>query len=192
MTFQQDSDTAKNSGQSQPANGLLSGEHEILAGIRVTRAQFARMIGCSRQSVTEWVQAGRLTVGPDGRFDPCKAVADLLRTGDPAKLRVLALRPAVEELARSRNRIADLEVALQKSTSEAAALREDRDFCEASGREFLELFESLSTQLALFWPELAALPDNAGLDAINAWMQKAFEFGAGNAGLLLDDAAPDY
>ena len=39
---------------------LLSSNEQMLAGIRVTRAQFARMMGCSRQAVTEWVNAGRL------------------------------------------------------------------------------------------------------------------------------------
>ena len=134
---------------------LLSSNEQMLAGIRVTRAQFARMMGCSRQAVTEWVNAGRLTVGADGRFDPCKAVADLLRTGDPARLRAKVLQPLVAELAGYRARITDIEAALGKSMMESQALRadlanakENAEFEAGAASEFLELFDALIDQTA--------------------------------------------
>ena len=42
---------------------LLSSDDEQRAGIRVTRAEFAKMMECSRQAVTDWVQSGRIAVG---------------------------------------------------------------------------------------------------------------------------------
>lgn len=175
-----------------PATGsLLSSSDQMLAGIRVTRAQFARMMGCSRQAVTEWVNAGRLTVGADGRFDPCKAVADLLRTGDPARLRAKVLQPLVAELAGYRARITDLEAALGKSMMESQALRtalddaeENADFHERSASEFVDIFNALTDQLPGCWHVLSALPENAGADIVIGWLELACSVGTEQAGDL--------
>ncbi|MBK7645730.1 MAG: hypothetical protein IPJ12_00700 [Betaproteobacteria bacterium] len=168
---------------------LLSSNEQMLAGIRVTRAQFARMMGCSRQAVTEWVNAGRLTVGADGRFDPCKAVADLLRTGDPARLRAKVLQPLVAELAGYRARITDIEAALGKSMMESQALRadlanakENAEFEAGAASEFLELFDALIDQLPATWHALSDMPENAGAEIIIGWLHKALQVGAGQAG----------
>lgn len=176
-----------------PATGsLLSSNDQLLAGIRVTRAQFSRMMGCSRQAVTEWVNAGRLTVGADGRFDPCRAVADLLRTGDPARLRAKVLQPLVAELAGYRARITDLEAALGKSMMESQALRtelaeekEKSAWHERSADEIYQITDALMEQLPSAWHALSALPENAGADIIIGWFGKALEIGAGWAGPLL-------
>lgn len=174
---------------------LLSSNEQMLAGIRVTRAQFARMMGCSRQAVTEWVNAGRLTVGADGRFDPCKAVADLLRTGDPARLRAKVLQPLVAELAGYRARITDIEAALGKSMMESQALRaelaaakENADFEAGAASEFCDIFNALIDQLPATWHALSAMPENAGADIIIGWLQQSCIDGrAGDIAALLEE-----
>ncbi len=170
-------------------SSLLSSNEQMLAGIRVTRAQFARMMGCSRQAVTEWVNAGRLTVGADGRFDPCKAVADLLRTGDPARLRAKVLQPLADELAGYRVRITHLEAALGESMRATQALRadlanakEDADFEGGAASEFLDIFDAMTKQLPATWHALSAMPENAGADIVIGWLHKALEVGAEKAG----------
>ncbi len=170
-------------------SSLLSSKEQMLAGIRVTRAQFSRMMGCSRQAVTEWVNAGRLTVGADGRFDPCKAVADLLRTGDPARLRAKVLQPLADELAGYRVRITQLEAALGESMRATQALRaqlaeeeENANFHEGSADEFLEIFRAMTEQLPATWHALSAIPENGGIDVIIGWLNRALEVGAGRAG----------
>lgn len=172
-------------------SSLLSSNEQMLAGIRVTRAQFARMMGCSRQAVTEWVNAGRLTVGADGRFDPCKAVADLLRTGDPARLRAKVLQPLADELAGYRARITHLEAALGKSMMESQALRaelaqekENADFEASAASEFCNIFDALTDQLPATWHALSAMPENAGADIVIGWLTKALKFGPESAGVM--------
>ncbi len=172
---------------------LLSNSDELVAGIRVTRAQFAKMMGCSRQAVTEWVRAGRLTVGPDGRFDPRTAVASLLRTGDPARLRAKVLQPLAAELQTLRGRIVDLEAALGQALRTIETERSEREriideaveFHEGAAAELLEIFEALRSQIATAWPVLAEVPENAGYGIVIGWLDSALQVGPKNAGSIL-------
>ena len=176
-------------------SSLLSSNEQMLAGIRVTRAQFSRMMGCSRQAVTEWVNSGRLTVGADGRFDPCKAVADLLRTGDPARLRAKVLQPLADELAGYRVRITHLEAALGKSMMESQALRadlavekENAEFEASAASEFCDIFNALINQLPDTWHALSAMQGNAGADTIIGWLEQSCTDGcAGDIAALLEE-----
>lgn len=170
---------------------LLSSDEALCAGIRVTRAQFARMMGVSRQAVTDWVRAGRLTVGADDRLDPAKAVASLLRTGDPARLRAKVLQPMADELTAYRSRITDLEVGLgaalrriEELKDELSAAEEDAEFNDASAAGLLAIFEALTEQLPAAWPDLCAQPENSGVDIIINWLDSAMRRGAVEAGPL--------
>ncbi len=170
---------------------LLSSDEALCAGIRVTRAQFARMMGVSRQAVTDWVRAGRLTVGADGRLDPAKAVASLLRTGDPARLRAKVLQPMADELTAYRSRITDLEAGLGAALrrieglkNELSAAEEDSEFSDASAAGYLAIFEALTEQLPAAWPGLCAQPENIGVDIIIGWLDSAIERGAAEAGQI--------
>lgn len=187
MTNQAQSDTPQNPAGIFPNQSLLSSDDQLLAGIRVTRAQFAKMMDCSRQAVTDWVQSGRIIIGSDGRFDPRRAVAGLLRTGDPAKLRARALMPLANELATYRAKIAELEAAIATLSAEAAQLHsqnsdlaENRDFAEGSANEFAALFDELLCQLKFFWLDLAALDGREGFGVIDNWMESALMLGAQN------------
>lgn len=180
-----DFDTTSHPGPIPQNLSLLSSSESLCAGIRVTRAQFARMMGCSRQAVTDWVRAGRLTVGADGRFDPAKAVASLLRSGDPSRLRAKVLQPMADELATLGARIVELEAGLGAALRriealkvELAAAEECSEFNEASASEFSGIFEALTDQLPAAWPDLVAKPENGGLDIVIGWLETALERGA--------------
>lgn len=176
---------------------LLSTDDNLRAGIRVTRAQFARMMGCSRQAVTEWVRAGRLTVGADERFDPTEAVASLLRTGDPAKIRARVLAPLVRDLStrdreieRLRLQLAQIEAAAALAKSDADSAEEAADFAESACSGFSAVLRRLEEQLPSAWEHLAAAPDCAGANALLAWVDTGVALGADEAGKITDYLPP--
>jgi len=102
------------------------------SGLRLTRAEFARFLGCSKQAVGEWVTAGKITLGADGRLDPRQAVKQLLRNSDPARLRAKVLAPLVRDVGAYQRRIAEIEVRL-------AAAEERAEFFEAEAAEAPDL-----------------------------------------------------
>lgn len=115
-----------------PKTGFLpfaSGELDR-SGLRLTRAEFSRFLGVSKQAVGEWVTAGKITLGADGRLDPRQAVSQLLRNSDPARLRVKVLEPLARDIGKLQRRIAELEATL--TTSE-----EDASFHEESSLELI-------------------------------------------------------
>lgn len=69
-----------------------------LLKVRIQPAQFARALGCSKQSVSRWVRDGWVSLGADGRLDPTVAIGQLLRRCDPGRLRARWLRQAVGEV----------------------------------------------------------------------------------------------
>jgi len=98
MTIATDTDTKRAHRGAQPA--LPFSEEELATnGPRLRPAELARLLGVSRQTVHVWLKAGKATLGADGRLDPRKAVADVLKAGDPARLRARVLAPFAEEIA---------------------------------------------------------------------------------------------
>lgn len=157
---------------------FASSEFEM-KGVRVTRADFSRIMGVSKQAVTDWVKSGRIVVGPDGRFDPSKAVASMVRTGDPSKIRAGALAPLVAELSKREQRISQLESSLAMAV-------EDREFYEGAVIELNAVLDSLRFNLELSWPALLKQKEGEGLQAISAWLDKALMIG-GDPGVLIVD-----
>lgn len=176
------------------------------AGIRVLPAQLARLIGVSKQAVSDWVKSGRVVLGVDGRVDPTAAMERLLKTGDPAKLRARALRPMVDELNRYRARIVDLEAAigmlkqrigeeqaaqielaaaLEQAKTEIESAGAEVDFHEGAAEGFSAIFDALEAQLPDAWPAVSAMPENGGAILIVGWLQTALQFGVEQAGNLL-------
>lgn len=149
-----------------------------MAGIRVTRAQLATLLGVSKQSCSEWVKSGRIRLGADGRIDPRQAVAQLLKTGSPTRLRSAVLAPLVQELTQCHQRIDALETAL-------ASERESREFEEESSAGYVAIFSALEDQIELDWSGIVA----AGAYAMLAWLDYALQEGAGAAGAITDFAA---
>lgn len=186
MTNRPDIDQAPTlAGKTLPL-GLLSSDDEQRAGIRVTRAEFAKMMGCSRQAVTDWVQAGRIAVGADGRFDPRQAVTSLLRTGDPSRIRAKVLEPLTRELGALTNRIGELEDQLQAASArhadELATANENAEFHEGSAGEFVALFFALKDRIADEWEILFEMPPDHAKGVILQWLDLALSFGPDSAG----------
>ena len=155
--------------------GSISAE---MAGIRVTRAQLAVLLGVSKQSCSEWVKSGRIRLGADGRVDPRQAVAQLLKTGSPTRLRSAVLAPLVQELTQCHQRIAALETDLSNE-------RESLEFQEEASSEYCALFSALQDQIERDWPAIVA----AGADALLAWLDYALQYGVAAAGAITDYAA---
>lgn len=156
---------------------LLSSDDEQRAGIRVTRAEFAKMMGCSRQAVTDWVKSGRIAVGADERFDPRQAVTSLLRTGDPSRIRAKVLEPLTRELGLMTRRIADLEQMLETATAHISSLEsalheesEEASFLEDSLNGYSKLHQSLECRICEEWPFLVSLPVDTGATIILEWL----------------------
>jgi hypothetical protein len=92
-----------------PIHPTLPLSFEDVGNLRVRPAELARMLGVTRQSVSQWIQTGKLTLGADGRVDPAKATRQVIENSDPSRLRARVLRSAVEDVGTLRRRIADLE-----------------------------------------------------------------------------------
>jgi hypothetical protein len=152
-----------------------------MAGVRVTRAEFSRLMECSKQAVTEWVKSGRIVVGPDGRFDPRVAIASLMRTGDPARVRSRVLEPLVRDIGLRDQEISRLRAALAMS-------EEDRDFYEGSADEFAGIFNALKLQMAKEYGQLLDVGVAIAIEAIDRWLDVACDKGFAKAGKLLDHA----
>lgn len=67
-----------------------------MLAVRLLPSQFARVVGVSKQSVSKWIRAGKVTLGPDGRLDPVCAIQEVLRNTAPTKLRARIFRQAMQ------------------------------------------------------------------------------------------------
>lgn len=162
-----------------PKTGVLpfaTGELDR-SGLRLTRAEFARFLGVSKQAVGEWVTAGKITLGTDGRLDPRQAVSQLLRNTDPARLRSKVLAPLMRDVGVMQKRIADLECAL-------AAANEDGAFHEESAGELAAQLDTLARRLREERAALESLPAGKVIDGITVWLNRVFEDGTAAAELI--------
>ena len=153
------------------------------SGLRLTRAEFARFLDVSRQAVGEWVAAGKITIGIDGRLDPRQAVSQLLRNTDPARLRSKVLAPLVKELGAVTKRITELETAL-------AQANENSEFHEDSVKELMAQQDALIENLANERDELAKLSATKVIDGLIVWMNEASFSGTSNLELTIADCIP--
>lgn len=152
-------------------------------GIRLNRAEFSRFLGVSKQAVSDWVRAGKLTLGADGLLDPRQGVAQLMRTTDPARLRSKVLAPLVRDVGTLQRRVVDLEVQL-------AAEREDAKFHEAVSLEFMAQLDALHRHLLDEWCDLRLLPAPQALAALVAWIGESEEAG-GDPDIQIMDCVSD-
>ncbi|WP_413439137.1 hypothetical protein ACFDAU_06265 [Sulfuriferula sp. GW1] len=104
----------------QPELGFLMNHKELLA-IRVRPAEFARMLGVSKQTVSTWIRDGKVTINTlDGLLDVRRAIQDVLRNTSPGRLRSRVLRQAVTDALELRQNLASAE---DRATTAEAALR---------------------------------------------------------------------
>lgn len=141
--------------------------------LRVLRSEFARMMGVSKPTVTEWAKTGWITIGADNRIDPRQAVASLLKHRDPARIRSKVLAPLISDIAGRDREIDRLRQLVEELRHQLAGAKEDSDFEEASALGILNLLDDLKLRLRTDWPDLVALPGMQGPDAVAAWIEGA-------------------
>lgn len=98
-----------------------------LMSVRVLPAEFSRMIGTTKQSVSRWIRNGKLTLGVDGRLNPSAAIRQLARTCDPGRFRVRLIKQAVSDMRETVEQAAranQLEQELSDARREIARLSE--------------------------------------------------------------------
>jgi hypothetical protein len=97
-----------------------------LMAMRVLPAQFARMMGVSKTTVTNWGKSGWIILGPDGRLDPVKAIVSVIERGGAERVRARVLRQVAEifeqRVAAAERAAADLQ-ARYESDVRAAGFR---------------------------------------------------------------------
>lgn len=156
------------------------------SGLRLTRAEFARFLGVSKQAVSEWTASGKITLGADGRLDPRQAVSQLLRNSDPARLRAKVLAPLVRDVGLMQKKAADLERAL-------AAADENASFHEECADELAAQLTAFDNHLREERDVLVTLPADKVIDGITAWWTRVSEDGTAAAGaLLIMECVPGY
>lgn len=156
------------------------------SGLRMTRAEFSRFLGVSKQAVSEWVTSGKVVLGADGRLDPRQAVSQLLRNSDPARLRAKVLEPLVRDVGLMQKKVADLERAL-------AAVTEDASFHEECSNEFAAQLTAFDTALREERAVLVTLPADNVIDGIVAWWKRVSEDGIARTGaLMILECVPGY
>lgn len=156
------------------------------SGLRVTRAQFAVLMGTSRQTVSVWVRKGWITLGSDNRCDPRAAVAELLRHADPTRVRARVLEPLTRELEALRKRVVELEGALTRcrekgeieldaarvaAAAKLASCHEDVEFHEGAANELAQQMTALEKWLCHDRDELTTHPASDVVDAIIHWVR---------------------
>jgi DNA-binding transcriptional regulator YdaS (Cro superfamily) len=116
---------------------FLADSPELLK-VRIIPAEFARLLGVSKQTVSQWIKKGHVSINPlDGRLDVTTAVQQVLRNTDPGRLRARVLRQAVEDVqslrlaaAEADERVAEVQAQLddaQRKIRQAIAYSEDVD-----------------------------------------------------------------
>jgi len=87
MTDLQNPDKKKSDSSHSGTPSLLFDQASLGQGIRVSPAQFSRMVEVSRQTVSRWVSTGLIQLFPDGRLDPAEAARRVVENSDPGRLR---------------------------------------------------------------------------------------------------------
>lgn len=146
MTLETDAASIANKAQSP----LPFDERDLLA-VRLLPAEFSRVVGVSKQTVSRWIRDEKVTLGADGRLDPTKAFRQLLRTGNPGRIRARLVRQAFADMADLRAQAARAnELALQ-----VAALVESKAIAELDAdREY----DIIDNWLRIFAAEIANAP----------------------------------
>ena len=168
--------TAQNSPVSSPAEAPLTTSHtlpfdpaDLVRGIRVRPAQFARMCGVSRQAVSQWIKAGKVLLYPDGTLDPAVAARRVIECTDPARMRAKVFRVISDDAATMRGRINQLEVDMSEAQRLADYHKKFADDTQFEYDTFRELLEARAGDLAAAnTPEQVRVILSAAADAAEA------------------------
>lgn len=173
---------AKHDATPQAELGFLLNHKDQLA-FRIRPAEFARLLGVSKQTVSTWIRDGKVTINTlDGLLDVRRAIQDVLRNTSPGRLRSRVLRQAVtdalqlrENLARAEDRAAAAE---NRADAAEAALRESAgqiahlERWNADGDAHAETFRALLIEHA---DDLRAAPPEAWEKTLNDLSDAAWD-----------------
>lgn len=93
--------------------------------MRVRPAQFARMCEVSKQSVSDWIRRGVISLGPDGLLDPVVASRQVFERTDPARLRARVFKDLARDVPELREQVRELRQGLKAMTAERDRLAAD-------------------------------------------------------------------
>lgn len=129
--------------------------------IRIRPVDFARANEVTKQTVSQWIKKGIITLGPDGLLDPVKASRELMERTNPARLRARVFKLASLPIEELRDRIKTLE---GRIADLEGPLREWRDTCLS--RQFLDeqaqQISTLADAVHSRFPELAQAYQDGG------------------------------
>lgn len=142
-----------------PGQSRLQFPDAELMVVRLLPAEFSRIVGVSKQTVSRWLRNGIVTLGADGRLDPTRAMRQLIRHGDPGRIRARLVKQAVADMADLRaqaGRAAQLEQQMFDATARLLHL-------EAYAAESLVANEIAIDLLVEHLGEIRTAPDEAAL-----------------------------
>jgi hypothetical protein len=163
-----------NMGATPPRTSTLPFDPADLQDMRVKPAQFARMVGVSKQAVSVAIKNGKLTLGPDGKINPAKGLREYLDNSDPTRVRVRAFRQAMTETDELRARVHALEAELEHARADLAAEQANCAAREQAARYRVQ--DDVSGRLARLMDALANRFDEASAaHGAGEWEQWADE-----------------
>lgn len=95
MTTTRDDGIAAAEREPLSSSAFLPFNPSDMVGMRVRPSEFARMCSVSRQTVSQWIKRGIVTLLPDGRLDPVVAARQTMSRLDPARVRARVFRTAM-------------------------------------------------------------------------------------------------
>lgn len=139
---------------------LLADSKELLR-VRILPAEFARLLGVSKQTVSRWIAADKITVNAlDGRLDVQKAVDQVIRNTDAGRLRARVLRQAVEDVRSLRMAVATSDEQIAAVTAELDAAREKINDLEFLWADVNCMLDGILALIVEREGELRACPDS--------------------------------
>ena len=145
---------------------MLNFDPAQLVAMRVRPAQFARLCQVSRQSVSDWIKRGVISLGPDGLLDPVTASRQVFERTDPARLRARVFRDIARDIPELREQVRELRQALKEARAERDQIAAEREALAAALDEAMRLrlhpddiaarLHDLLTGIADQWPALAS------------------------------------
>ncbi len=135
-------------------------------GLRVTQAEFARIMGVTRQTVTKWKAAGKIHPDLDGRFCPKRAASSILKSTDPNKIRARILKDAAEDAARLRAEVENLTRIAEGHEVTIFQLRRVISRLEQDQAEADRQMEIAPAMLSIRWDDLNEMGEDERTRAI--------------------------
>lgn len=143
--------------------------------VRITSADFARLIGCTSARVCQMKKSGLIPVAPNGRIDPSAAITALIRKErEGAQLRVL---PELREKLRDADeRVGAALAAVQRAEQQRDQANEARLAAERDQARLARIAVELEYALELLRPTAGNRPVDRSIErAMNAALARMAE-----------------